>query len=409
VVTGVITARALGPSGKGELTAILLWPALLSIVGGLGLTDAVVYFGAQMPRHEREVVGTGLFLALCQSLLFVAIGLVVIPLALGRYGPQVVSSAMLYLTWIPLYSLSLIAMGLLQGKLQLGAFNSLRVTLVAATVLGMLALVAVHRVSIFNIVALYLIANSVTLLLAVGLVSRLGWLSFRPSKEMVRKMLPYGLKSHAGNVAGFTNERADQAVISLFLSSANLGWYAVAVTLASALGLFSSAMSLIAFPVVAGADRETMRRYLSRFTQISLVMSVLIAAVLMVTLPLLITVFFGSAFLPATNAARILLLAGVVLSTNRLLSYGLKAFNRPLVPGIAELLAAGVTVACLALLLPFFGLAGAALASLLAYGTSLLFMTWFFNRDLQLSPRELFVPSVRDIDWLKRKLRRSPS
>src|SRR5207249_2771614 len=71
VVTGVITARALGPSGKGELTAILLWPALLSMLGGLGLTDAVVYFGAQMPRHEREVVGTGLFLALCQSLLVV--------------------------------------------------------------------------------------------------------------------------------------------------------------------------------------------------------------------------------------------------------------------------------------------------------------------------------------------------
>ena len=39
VLTGILLARTLGPGGRGELAALLLWPSMLVLVGSLGVGD----------------------------------------------------------------------------------------------------------------------------------------------------------------------------------------------------------------------------------------------------------------------------------------------------------------------------------------------------------------------------------
>src|SRR5207253_4285539 len=46
-VTGIIGARALGPHGRGELAALLIWPLAISSLGSLGLSDALAFHAAQ--------------------------------------------------------------------------------------------------------------------------------------------------------------------------------------------------------------------------------------------------------------------------------------------------------------------------------------------------------------------------
>jgi len=43
VVSGIITARALGPSGKGILRTMIIWPTLLSQIGLLGMQESYIY------------------------------------------------------------------------------------------------------------------------------------------------------------------------------------------------------------------------------------------------------------------------------------------------------------------------------------------------------------------------------
>src|SRR5690349_8489573 len=43
VITGVITARLLGPDGRGEFAAITLWPQVLSGLASMGLPIAATY------------------------------------------------------------------------------------------------------------------------------------------------------------------------------------------------------------------------------------------------------------------------------------------------------------------------------------------------------------------------------
>src|SRR6266851_4167131 len=67
VVSGIVIARSLGPAGRGELAAVLLWPALLASLSGLGTTDAITYLTARRPERTRDVAATGLLLSLLQG------------------------------------------------------------------------------------------------------------------------------------------------------------------------------------------------------------------------------------------------------------------------------------------------------------------------------------------------------
>ena len=43
LATGIISARALGPQGRGELAAIIMWPQFLSYMMNLGLPTSLLY------------------------------------------------------------------------------------------------------------------------------------------------------------------------------------------------------------------------------------------------------------------------------------------------------------------------------------------------------------------------------
>ena len=53
VATGVLIARALGTSGRGELTAIIALPATIAWVFALGCFQAVSYHHARHPEDGR--------------------------------------------------------------------------------------------------------------------------------------------------------------------------------------------------------------------------------------------------------------------------------------------------------------------------------------------------------------------
>src|SRR5437762_2512064 len=63
-IGGVVSARWLLPAGKGELTAVILWPTVLVAISGLGLTEAVTYYSARNRARSAEFLSTALVLAI---------------------------------------------------------------------------------------------------------------------------------------------------------------------------------------------------------------------------------------------------------------------------------------------------------------------------------------------------------
>jgi O-antigen/teichoic acid export membrane protein len=79
---------------------------------------------------------------------------------------------------------------------------------------------------------------------------------------------------------------------------------------------------------------------------------------------------FGQAYDAAVPLLAILAPATVLLGMNQILSTAFDGVDRPQIGSAAELLGLVVTAVSLVALLPRYGMYGAALASLLAYGAS---------------------------------------
>jgi O-antigen/teichoic acid export membrane protein len=399
-VTGVLLARSLGPAGRGALAAALLWPGLIVAVTSVGLIGAVAYLASIHPAESRAIVGSGLVLGIAQSLVVVLAGYILIGSVLAHYGASTVFASRLYLLFAPASLLTLVAAAVLQGKMHIGAFNGLRLLVVASTVAGLVSLYMRHEITLGSVVVVYLVANYLAMLVGLAMLARNRWFALRPQGRFVKAMLTFGLKSHVGNLSLLANERADQALVSLILAPVYLGLYAVAGTFASAVVLVGTSLAIIALPFVGSAQSEKDRR--TRFAGLvraTVLLSAGAAAASFVAAPLLIKFLFGAAFVGALTPARILILAAIFMSTNIALTAGLSGFNRPLVPSLAQLCAAIITVVALAVLLPTLGIVGASIASLLAYAAATAYMVAFAVLNLHISFIDL-LPRRSDAHWL---------
>jgi len=248
---GILSARFLGPEGKGLLVVIMLWPGLLAALGGgLGLEDAIVYFTARNPARSGAILSTALIVATAQSLLLTGVGWLLLPWLLRTVEVSYIRDARLYLAWIALTYFTLSAMATLRGNLRFTSLNLLRPLVVTGTLVGLVVLYLGKVVSVHTVVVVYLAANAVALLVAWCLVARASGLGL-PDTRFSIQLLAFAFKAQVGHIAAVANERLDLAVISLLLASSQLGLYAAGLSLSAAIRMFGSSFALVALPVLA--------------------------------------------------------------------------------------------------------------------------------------------------------------
>jgi O-antigen/teichoic acid export membrane protein len=393
IITGVILARALGPHNRGELAAVLLWPTVIAAVGTLGVTEATTYHAARKSWPLGRLVGTTFVIGLLQSLLFIGLGAALLPFVLSRYDASVVHVAYLYLLYIPIFLFDVYAMTLIQGLQRFSSFNFLRFLLIGLTAVGLVTLDLIHGLGVASAVYVYLGSYLVTGLVAAPLLFWGKSMRFSYDKNVMRELLSFGIRSHLGNVSALLNERLDQLIISIFLAPLQLGLYVVAVSLTSLTTLPGMSISLVALPSVArSAQNEARTHRIQRLFQITLLATLCLTIPMILLMTPIVDFVFGSAFRPVAGIARVLLIGSVILGMNRVLGAAARGIGRPLDAGVAEGLALIVTVLALAVLLPMFGLMGAAVASLLAYLASAAWMLHKARRALGVTARSLILP-----------------
>lgn len=389
-MTGVLLARQLAPEGRGELAAVILWPSVLAALGSLGLPEGTTYYASRGQSRLGLILGTSLVLALAQSAVLIGIGLGLLPLVLGGYDGEVVAIALLVLAFIPLNLVTLSFMSALNGMQRYASFQSLRATYIAVNAVGLSLLAATGELTVRSAAAVFLGANVVTAIAAAVVAIVAFGSSFGFSAPLARELLGFGCRSHLGSVSSLFNERLDQLVISIVLGPVKLGLYVVAVTIASLSNLVGGSIATVALPAVARLESSRERlEAAKRFIRLTFLLAAALSIPVLVFAPELIGLFFGPSFEAAASAARLLLVAATVFSTNRVLGAVLQGLGRPLAVGLGELAGVAVTVVGLAVLLPTLGLAGAAVASIVAY---LVAGTWMVRRlahSLKITVREL--------------------
>jgi O-antigen/teichoic acid export membrane protein len=289
---------------------------------------------------------------------------------------------------------------LLRGRSDFTAWNLLRI----APGLGWLGVLTTGSIlgrnepRFFAFAYLSVLAALVVLTLSVARARVSG--SFRPNPQEWRPLLAYGLPTVLTHVPQLLNLRLDQMLMAALLPVQTLGFYVVAVTWSSAVGHLPNALATVLLPRTASQANSARRRAV--FAQGSRL------AVLGLATPWALPLLFGAQFLASVPAALVLVGAAAIAAVNGVLEEGLRGLGHPGTAFVAEVAGLAATIGGLTLLLPRFGIMGAALASVAGYGTVGILLAAFSLRLTGVSALTLLCPSATDVQHIRQRLRLRP-
>lgn len=388
LVTGILTARLLGPEGRGQLAVVILWPSVIAAIGSLGVRDALVYEQARGVCSRDVLTGVALLLASLQSFALILIGWFLIPILTRSQTAEVTTLTRQFLIFVFLNFVSLYMVGLLHGRLHIVHYNITRISVNVIYVLGLLVLWGNDVVTVKYVAYALLIANAVTATLAVIFAARDSGVSFHFRWSFVKTIFNYGLKSHVGSISQMFNERLDQMVLALLLSPKELGWYVVAVSTANITKVAASPFAQMVFPRMTGQDRHRQRNILRTYSRFAVLCTGALALFLFVTLPFLLPVVYGDDFVPSLQAAQVLVIAAIFLGIGSIWRQALAGMGQPFIASQAELFSLVVTAIGIYFFVPPYGILGAAWVSLVAYSLATFYLGMKLKHSLEISWRQ---------------------
>jgi O-antigen/teichoic acid export membrane protein len=380
VVTGVLLARALGPSLRGELAAVVVWFTFLATVSTLGLTDAITYFCAQGAIAATRTIGTALALLVPLAVCGMAAGGALLAMGLG--SSELASSRSIILLYVPLGLVTAFFMAALNGIHSYGAFQLVRVLEVAITILLLGVLAGTHKLTVSTALGAYVCASLGTALVTAVLVRARLREKFSATRSLAPRLLSYGVRGHPSNVIPLLSDSVDQMLIAVLLVPRSLGLYVVALSLASAGRLVGQSAAIVALPVVARDRLRASQGHIARrLTGLVAVTSTFVSLPLAVVTPFLLSTLFGGQFASVADVTRLLMVTAIVIGCARVLGSSIKGMGQPLEVALGEGVGLFVKVAAFAVLLPLMGLYGAALGGLVGAVATFIWLFRLVRRD----------------------------
>ena len=379
IVSGVLVARSLGPEDRGYLALLIVVSGVFGLAGTLGLPSAVTYYIARDPAQARRIASSLAWVGVLQvGVVFVLQAAALT--ALVASDPQNVRVAAVISLLLPPGILALsFGVAILQGQRRFTAFNLLRILPSTAYVAGVVIVYALNATSLVLFMVLWAAVNLIGGFFALAFAVR--GLPKHAEKEpdpSRGQMVKFGLKALLGSLSPVDVVRLDQAVVGLFLSPVALGYYVVAQAFSLLPRVVAASVGMVAYPQVAAErDRHTARRAMWKFFFLGLTLSGLVVVALELVAGELISLLFGDDFTEATTIAQILLLASLFMAGRRVLTDGVNGLGYPGYGTIAEVTSWILLLPGLAILLPWFGAEGVALALAVSWGASLLLLVAF--------------------------------
>ena len=370
VVTGVVTARALGPADRGYLALVILVPTVLHGIGALGIPRAVTYFIASDPAQEASVLRAIRRPVVVQALVLTALQVAIMAVLLADDPTQVKWAGVAV---IPLLAANLADMygkAILQGQRRYTAFNVLRNAALGLYLVGVVFLAVIGQTDVITFTVAYVVACALSAIVTV--VVALDRRSSRSDAEPFsrRKLLRFGLRGYLAWMTPGTL-RLDQALVGVLLAPQALGLYVVGLAFTNLPTFISRSIGFIAFPQVAGSTTGRLDE-MRRFLWFSVALSGAAVLVLELTAGWLVPLFFGSAFEEAVPLTRILLIGAFFEGARHILNNTSSGLGRPGLGSIAEVSSWVVLIPAIAILLPTWEARGVALATTIASATSFL-------------------------------------
>ena len=379
VVFVTLTARVLGPTGRGEIAVAFTIAYLTAKLADLG-TSTSGRIHLLDPDHQvgpNDIASLTIALIPLQAILAViAVGLLSL------------SSLRLDLSFsMAVIGLSTATMMLRGAVAMLYGLRRYAVVLMAETAAAVIEVVALV---VLWLGGLLTAASAVTTmgigsaLCAAWLVSRPGVLQRGAGNVLTthwRTLIVDGISPMFGDVLFLMALRLDRLVLAVVAGAHQVGLYAAAMAIPETLRILPMAVGqVLADRSRSGIDSVVDVRRHGRLVVLGYLLVLIIGALVgFVALPLA----FGEGFSEARDVLVIVMIAELFMSVHLMQQAALLGFGRPRGIGVPRVIGGAVTVVLGLVMIPTWGLHGAAWASLIGYAVLAATAVLWTNRELR--------------------------
>lgn len=388
--------RWLGPSGYGLLSLAFLVPLLVASLGMFGIQEAIVYMIAGKRNDPHRILGTAIAFSVLLGLVYVALLNLLLPLLSSNILQGLTTDTIfLSVLAIPAMLLRSVVSQYLFASGNTSRYNLSEFSISLFSVIcGFLFVVVFSRGvqgAITSMSLTYYLSLLWTLLMSRKLIVK-GIHFITPDRQIASEMLSYGLRSFIGSLAQKLNYSLDAFIINYLAGPTAVGIYALAGRIAGIALIMPRILRMIRTAEVAS---EASASLASERVSAALFRKLLLSAppgyiIYASFAAVLIPIIYGEAFRESVVPMLILMIGSAFLSFSMVFFSQLSGTGKPHLTSTASWIALTVTVISDIILIPGYGVVGAAVASTFAYMTYFVVLTYFFFRTFPISPQELF-------------------
>jgi O-antigen/teichoic acid export membrane protein len=404
---GVLVARYLTVDERGTYTAVTTGLLLLStFLAGYGY---YFNYGINRQKRDRQVAVSTMsrlfLLYLAANVALLIAGLALLPV------DQHLIFAVIILATLPSVVLFSFCARLMQAMNEIDWLNRVNMVQVSLFFLFALALYIVFRSGhalstelLTATFAAWFVSNWTAAALALELARRLAHISVRPrrDKETMQGTLHYGNRMGAQMVITQANRRGDFYMVLLLAGVGSASIYGIAVSASEILWHMSSSIALIVYTRVAAHDRGESMALTERTFRITFWLMIVGAIAMGAIFSPLIHIIYTDKY-AGSAAPFVALLVGTAAfgAVGVLTQFFTDQLGHVHFTVYLQTISALANIALCLLLIPHFGIVGAACASSAAYVIALGLSVWYYKRHTGRPVRLLFIPTRGDLSYVR--------
>ena len=361
----MLSARYLGPSGYGLISYAASIVTFVVPVMQLGLNSTLVQELVNDPDHEGSIMGTSIVMSLVSGMGCI-VGVVAFS-ALTNPGEPVTTLV------CGLYSIQLVFQALEQ--IQYWFHAKLLSKYVSVTMLVAYGITSGYKILLLVLgssVYWFALSQALDFLLISGVLlviyRRKGNAKLAFSWKLFRKMFARSKYYIISNLMISVFAQTDRIMLKIMMDETAVGYYSAAVTCAGMAGFVFEAIINSAQPVILESARRgdaALERAISTLYSVVIYLSIGLCVVITVFAPLVIHILYGDQYGPAVQALRLIVWYSTFSYLGAVRDVWILAQWKQKYLLLINLIGAGANVALNVALIPWLGINGAALASLL--------------------------------------------
>ncbi|TMD37690.1 MAG: hypothetical protein E6I95_00345 [Chloroflexi bacterium] len=405
VGTTILVTRVTGAHGRGIYALVVTLATLAAMITAFGISWASIHYIGRRLFPLEEVAGTLLSVSIVVAIVAV-LGLAAAYMLFRHsyFHDVTTSQAVIMLVLTALLQLTATCASIVLGTNKPLHYAGISLVQLGTALVIQVGLALAGQLTATTALVALAVGATFSTVFGLGLIRRQVPIRLRWDTKVIRRFLSFGIRGYAANLMMFFNYRLDALIVNGLAGVVSLGYYSIATAIAETLWYGANGFALVMFPQVSSMDRKEAGRITPVVCRNAIFVTLVGAVVMFIVSRQLILLVFGPTMLPALHPLWLLLPGVVTLTAAKVIASYLSGIGKPIYSTYISGGTVILTVILDIVLIPRYGISGAAVASSIVYTTASIASVSIFRHESGAGLLETLIVQPEDFIRYRRLL-----